>query len=77
MKCRRKRDPETLRIAARPRRETLRSLKRIATRVGLESSTSAKAKLHTWLPANRKPNGVAADTKDGTDHARKTKRTRA
>lgn len=52
LKCRRKRDPGILRIAARLRRETLLSLKRIATREGLGSSKSANAKLHTWLPAN-------------------------
>ena len=47
LRKRRKSDPGELRIAARLRRETILSLKRIATRVGLGSSKSANAKLHT------------------------------
>jgi hypothetical protein len=63
LKRRRKSDPGKLRIAARLRRETILSLKRIATRVGLGSSMSANAKLHTWMRANGKLDGVDAETK--------------
>ncbi len=57
---RRKSDPGKLWIAARLRRETILSLKRITTRVGLGSSKSANAKLHAWMQANGKPDGVDA-----------------
>jgi len=60
----RKSDPEKLRIAARLRRETILSLKSIATRVGLGSSKSANAKLHTWMNAGGKPDGTSAETKN-------------
>src|SRR5208337_3823780 len=52
LRQRRKSDPGKLRIAARLRRETILSLKRIATRVGLGSSKSANTKLHSWMQAN-------------------------
>jgi len=59
----RKSDPGKLRIAARLRRETILSLKRITTRVGLGSSKSANAKLHTWMQANGKPDRADAESK--------------
>ena len=74
---RRKSDPEKLRIAARLRRETILSLKSIATRVGLGSSKSANAKLHTWMQADGKPEGADAETKNQKNHAKKTNRTKA
>ena len=74
---RRKSDPGKLRIAARLRRETILSLKRIATRVGLGSSKSANAKLHTWMQADGKPEGADAETKNQKNHAKKTNRTKA
>ena len=74
---RRKSDPGKLRIAARLRRETILSLQSIARRVGLGSSKSANAKLHTWMQANGKPDGATPETKSKKDHARKTNQTKA
>ena len=70
---RRKSDPEKLRMAARLRRETILSLKGIATRVGLGSSKSANAKLSMWMKANGKPDGADA----GKKHVKKTNQTKA
>ena len=53
-----KSDPGKLRIAARLRRETILSLKSMAGRVGLGSSKSANANLHTWMQADGKPDGA-------------------
>ena len=73
----RKSDPEKLRIAARLRRETILSLKSIATRVGLGSSKSANAKLHTWMKAGGKPTSADAKTEKQKKHAKKKNRTKA
>jgi hypothetical protein len=66
-----------LRIVARLRRETILSLKRIATRVGLGRSNSANAKLHTWMQADGKPEAADAETKNQKNHAKKTNQTKA
>jgi hypothetical protein len=58
-----KNDPEKLAIAARLRRETILSLKRIASRVGLGSSKSANAKLHHWMQANGKTDAATAENR--------------
>ena len=76
LRRRRKNDPGKLRIAARLRRETILSLKSIATRVGLGSSKSANAKLHTWMQANGKPDRADASKKQ-KNHAKKKNRTKA
>jgi DNA mismatch endonuclease Vsr len=73
----RKSDPEKMRIAARLRRETILSLRSIAARVGLGSSKSANAKLHTWMQANGKPDGASAETKNQKSNAQKTNQTKA
>jgi hypothetical protein len=68
LRRRRKSDPGKFRIAARLRRETILSLKSIAPRVGLGSSKSANARLHTWMQAgNQKPK----------NHAKKSNQTKA
>jgi hypothetical protein len=72
-----KSDPGKLRMAARLRRETILSLKSIATRVGLGSSKGANAKLHTWMQADGKPEGADAETKNQENHAKKTNQTKA
>ena len=77
LRRRRKSDPGKLRIAARLRRETILSLQSIARRVGLGSSKSANPKLHTWMQANGKPDGVDAATKSQKEHAKKTNQTKA
>jgi hypothetical protein len=59
------------------RRETVLSLKSIATRVGLGSSKSANAKLHTWMQANGKPTAADTKTEKQKNHAKKTNRTKA
>jgi hypothetical protein len=74
---RRKGDLGKLRIAARLRRETILSLKRTVTRVGLGNSKSANAKLHIWKQANGKPVGVGAETETTTNQAMKTNQTKA
>ncbi len=51
LRQRRKSDPGKLAVAARLRRETTLSIKRIAGRVGLGSSKSANANLHRWMKA--------------------------
>ena len=76
LRRRRKNDPGKLRIAARLRRETILSLKSIATRVGLGSSKSANAKLHTWMQANGKTERADASKKQ-KNHAKKTNQTKA
>jgi len=76
LRRRRKNDPGKLRIAARLRRETILSLRSIATRVGLGSSKSANAKLHTWMQANGKPDRADASKKQ-KNHAKKKNRTKA
>lgn len=73
----RKSDPEKMRIAARLRRETILSLRSIVARVGLGSSKSANAKLHTWMQANGKPDGASAETKNQKSNATKTNSTKA
>jgi REP element-mobilizing transposase RayT len=77
LRRRRKSDPGKLRIAARLRRETILSLKSIATRVGLGSSKSANAKLHTWMQANGKPDRADVESKNKKNHAKKPNRTKA
>jgi REP element-mobilizing transposase RayT len=72
-----KSDPKKLQIAARLRRETILSLKSIATRVGLGSSKSANAKLHTWMQADGKPHEANAETKNQKTRAKKTTQTMA
>ena len=76
LRRRRKSDPGKLRIAARVRRETILSLRSIAKRVGLGSSKSANAKLHTWMQANQKTDRADASKKQ-KNHARKTNQTKA
>jgi hypothetical protein len=76
LRRRRKNDPGKLRIAARLRRENILSLRSIATRVGLGSSKSANAKLHTWMQANGKPDRADASKKQ-KNHAKKKNRTKA
>jgi hypothetical protein len=76
LRRRRKNDPGKLRIAARLRRETILSLRSIATRVGLGSSKSANAKLHTWMQANGKTERADASKKQ-KNHAKKTNQTKA
>jgi hypothetical protein len=66
-----------LRLVVRLRRETILSLKGIATRVGLGSSKSANAKLHTWMQADGKPEAADAETKNQKNHAKKTNQTKA
>jgi hypothetical protein len=58
-----KNDPEKLASAARLRRETILSLKRIARRVGLGSSKSANAKLHNWMQAHGKTDAATAENR--------------
>jgi len=45
-------------------RETILSLKSIATRVGLGSSKSTNAKPHNWRQADGKPDGADAEIKN-------------
>lgn len=77
LRQRRKSDPEKLRIAARLRRETILSLKSIATRVGLGSSKSANTKLHSWMQASGKPDATGAETQKQNKRAKKTNHTMA
>ena len=77
LRPRRKSDPEKLRIAAWLRRETILSLKRIATRVGLGSSKSANSNLHTWMQANGKSDRAVAESKNQKNHAKKPNHTKA
>ena len=72
---RRKSDPGKLRIAARLRRETILSLKRIASRVGLGSAKSANAQLHGWMQTDGPPNTANAKTKE--TNGRKRNQTKA
>ena len=51
-----KSDPAKLAIAARLRKETTLSIKRIATRAHLGTSKSANARLHKWMGTSSKPN---------------------
>jgi len=74
---RRKSDPGKLRIAARLKRETILSLKRITQRVGLGSSKSANAKLHLWMQADGKPPSDDAESQKRKSHAKKTNQTKA
>jgi hypothetical protein len=50
--ARRKSDPGKLRIAARLRQETTRTIKVIASRVQLGSSRSAQVRLYEWVKAS-------------------------
>ena len=77
LRRRRKSDPGKMQIAARLRRETILSLKRIATRVGLGSSKSANANLHTWMQANGKSDRAVAESKNQKNHAKKPNHTKA
>jgi REP element-mobilizing transposase RayT len=56
----RKSDPVKLAIAARLRRETTLTIKTIAREVGLGTSRSANARLHTWMqsPAKNFPTPI-------------------
>jgi hypothetical protein len=56
----RKSDPVKLAIAARLRRETTLTIKAIAQEVGLGTSKSANARLHTWMqsPAKNFPTPI-------------------
>jgi putative transposase len=54
LEVRRKSDPGKLRIAARLRKETVLSVKRIAARVHLGSYHTANANLHVWMKRERK-----------------------
>ena len=77
LRRRRKSDPGKMQIAARLRRETILSLKRIATRVGLGSSKSANSNLHTWMQANGKSDRAVAESKNQKNHAKKPNHTKA
>ena len=77
LRQRRKSDPGKLRIAARLRRETILSLKRIATRVGLGSSKSANTKLHSWMQANRKPDAAGTEIQRQNKRVKKINQTMA
>jgi len=47
------------------------------SRVGLGSSKSANAKLHSWMQVNAMPGGAAAESKKQRRNAKKTHQTKA
>jgi REP element-mobilizing transposase RayT len=55
LRVRRKSDPAKLAIAARLRRETTLSLKKIAARAHLGTSRSANTRLHDWMKQSNLP----------------------